>query len=94
MHQFLKIVPFLLFLTPLASADPIPAPDSGLEKRKNCDNDACVTYYADGGCTSGRDLGSYKPDCTGACFVYDSFSSIKVAGSVIWVCSLWLFRSE
>ncbi|KAH7410526.1 hypothetical protein DE146DRAFT_361362 [Phaeosphaeria sp. MPI-PUGE-AT-0046c] len=84
MYQFLNMIPLLLALTPVASADPIPTQESGIEKRKACDGESCVTYYADGGCTSGRTLGSYKPDCTGACFRYDSFTSIKVSGSAIW----------
>jgi hypothetical protein len=80
------MIPLLLVMLPFASAKTDPVQQFELEKRKNCDSESCVTFYADGGCTSGRTIGSYKPDCTGACFRYDSFASIKVSGSTIWVC--------
>ncbi|MCJ1456928.1 hypothetical protein MMC28_007294 [Mycoblastus sanguinarius] len=63
-----------------------PQPESqalSLDKRAACNSDACVTYYSDSGCTDGLALGSYKPDCSGHCFQYSSFSSIEVAGSTI-----------
>lgn len=86
MFPSLKLITLLLVLLPFASANTDTVQQSGLEKRKNCDSELCVTFYADGGCTSGRTIGSYKPDCTGACSRYDSFASIKVSGSTIWVC--------
>ena len=54
-----------------------------LVSRANCDNSACITYFSDGGCTNGRALGSYKPDCSGACFRYSSFSSIRVQANTV-----------
>lgn len=76
--------PTLLILTTLATLPFILThPSSVVEKRAACDSHACVTYYSDNGCTSGLSLGSFKPDCTGHCFQYSSFSSIKVAGNTI-----------
>lgn len=75
------MIPLLLALLPFALANIVPAQQSGLEKRKNCDSESCITFYADGRCTSGYTIGSYKPNCTGACFLYDSFASIEISGS-------------
>ena len=60
--------------------DPQTSP-TDLVKRKDCEGEECVWYYKDQGCTKGLSLGSYKPDCSGACFQYDSFGSIGVKGA-------------
>ena len=54
---------------------------NGLVKRADCEGEECVTYYKDQGCTAGLALGSYKPDCSGHCFQYDSFGSLSVKGN-------------
>ena len=62
---------------PLSPSSPVPS----LSKRRDCDSAACVTYFSDNGCTDGLALGSYRPDCSGHCFQYSSFGSIRVAGN-------------
>ena len=54
---------------------------NALMKRADCEDGECVTYYKDQGCTSSLALGSYKPDCSGHCFQYDSFGSLSVKGN-------------
>ena len=77
-----------MYLTALLVLTALPAlslahPSTTLEERSACDSHACVTYYSDNGCTPGLSLGSYKPDCSGHCFQYNSFSSIQVGGSIV-----------
>ncbi|KAF3912607.1 hypothetical protein AA313_de0205743 [Arthrobotrys entomopaga] len=38
----------------------------------------CVQFYTGGGC-SGNSI-KYQPDCSGACYRYDSFTGIKASG--------------
>jgi hypothetical protein len=51
---------------------------------RNCQNSPgvangeCVYYYPDE--FFNKPIGSYKPDCSGACFVYDSFAGLGIAG--------------
>ncbi|KAL3476992.1 hypothetical protein BJX99DRAFT_257894 [Aspergillus californicus] len=53
------------------------------QKRVDCDNHACITYYSDSGCIYGLERGSYRPDYSGACFRFDSFSSIHLSANTI-----------
>ncbi|KAH8730669.1 hypothetical protein GQ44DRAFT_672452 [Phaeosphaeriaceae sp. PMI808] len=79
MHFHTNLLPLFTIFT-LATALSV---ERSLVARKDCDNHACISYYKDGGCTDGLKLGSYKPDCSGACFRYDQFSSILVSANVI-----------
>jgi hypothetical protein len=71
----------------LAHPQPLPSDidastgSTSLSKRAPCNSDACITYFSDNGCTNGLERGSYKPDCSGHCFQYDSFSSIRISAS-------------
>jgi hypothetical protein len=61
-----------LTLLPLASA-------ANCQNSPGVANGQCVKFYGNGEC-KGSALGSYKPDCTGACFRYNSFGSLNVGG--------------
>lgn len=80
----------LTLLTTLTTILALPAHSSepdlnspALVPRASCDSSACITYFSDSGCTNGRALGSYKPDCTGHCFQYSTFSSIRVQANTV-----------
>jgi hypothetical protein len=62
-----------LALLPLASA-------ADCQNSPGVANGQCVKFYGGNGECKGNPLGSYKPDCTGSCFQYNSFGSLKVAG--------------
>ncbi|EJD54821.1 hypothetical protein AURDEDRAFT_119192 [Auricularia subglabra TFB-10046 SS5] len=42
-------------------------------------NGECVKFYGGSDC-KGPAIGSYRPDCSSSCFVFDSFSSLHAAG--------------
>jgi hypothetical protein len=64
---------------------------SNLVARDSCDNGSgqCVTYYSQSGYNGV--VSSYKPDCSGACFQYDSFQSLGTNGNIIYgiACSVY-----
>jgi hypothetical protein len=43
-------------------------------------NGECVKFYSKPGCNGLDTIGSFRPDCTGACFSFDSFTSIEASG--------------
>lgn len=87
-----SILSFLLPSALLQTASAIPAILDGeiedatthnatLMRRRECGSGArgeCVIYYSGSDCTG--TLGSYAPDCTGNCFQYSSFNSLKTNG--------------
>ena len=83
----LQLIFTLLTTLTTILALPAPEPDltttSTLVTRAACDTHACITYFSDGGCIGGLALGSYRPDCSGACFRYSSFSSIRIMGNTV-----------
>ncbi|KKK12603.1 hypothetical protein P175DRAFT_0500889 [Aspergillus ochraceoroseus IBT 24754] len=82
MH-FTRTASVLLTVVGLALSSPVDSTSVSLDKRADCDTHTCITYYSDSGCTRGLERGSYKPDCSGNCFRFDSFSSIQVAANVL-----------
>ncbi|KAJ8111212.1 hypothetical protein OPT61_g6143 [Boeremia exigua] len=68
-------------VAPSSEIEPENAKNPTLVARRECGSGAraeCVTYYSGAGCSGA--LGHYAPDCTGHCFQYDSFSSLKTVG--------------
>ncbi|KAH7410527.1 hypothetical protein DE146DRAFT_361367 [Phaeosphaeria sp. MPI-PUGE-AT-0046c] len=72
-------------LAALASADlatpPVVSPN--LHARDSCANGSgqCVSFYSQSGCQGV--ISSYKPDCSGACFRYNSFQSLHTVGNIL-----------
>jgi hypothetical protein len=72
MHLLTTLTALALTLLPLAHA-------ANCQNSPGVANGQCVKFYGNGECKGGA-LGSYKPDCTGACFRYNSFGSLSVGG--------------
>lgn len=72
------MVVLAVLLAPLALLAPHVLA-SNCQNNPGVANGECVKYYASGNC-NGNPLGSYKPDCSGACFRFSSFGSIGVGG--------------
>ena len=77
----MKLAALLAIATAFLSAT--ASPTHKHPKRADCENSGCALYYSDDTCTDGLELGSFKPDCTGACFQFSSFNSVGVAGTII-----------
>ncbi|KAF4969346.1 hypothetical protein FSARC_3421 [Fusarium sarcochroum] len=81
MKPFTSILCMALASTSLAAPTEDAASLNKLTAREACSDGQCVTYFSQPGC-SGK-LGNFKPDCTGACFQFSSFSSVRSAGTGI-----------
>jgi hypothetical protein len=67
----------------------------------NCQNSAgvangqCVKYYEKANCNRAIDnpaLGSYKPDCSGACFNFQNFRSVSAVGDGTYGTNCEIFK--